>query len=615
NIETTPFVVNTEARAWPAGDGPRRAGVSSFGLGGTNAHVVLEEAPTAPEVSPPVAASLILLSAKTATALETLTGDLASYLERHPDIDVADVAHTTQVGRTAFEHRRFAVCRDTAAALQLLTSTDARARATRAPASAPAVAFLLPGQGSQYPGMAARLYDLEPGFRREFDRCRDILAGLGVELADAVACPAGPQAGERLRQTENAQPALFAMEYALARLWQSWGIEPQALLGHSIGEYVAACLAGVFSLTDALTLVAARGRLMQQAPRGAMLSVALGEAELGTLPAGVEVAAVNAPDLCVVAGPEPHIDELAGRLAGSGVRARRLHTSHAFHSPAMAEVAKDLRDLVESVKREPPSTPFISNVTGEWVTSDQARDPDYWATHTTAPVRFADGIATLAGSGYTTLLEAGPGQSLTTFARRCGGQSVTAVPSMPAPGSQTPDDLVLESALGELWSVGAAVDWRHRNASRRRRRVPLPTYPFERQRYRLVQHATDAGPALTVDAAPVQRTGQADHPAPEVDVPLTDVQRAITAIWVDLLGVDPVRPDDDFFALGGHSLLGTALIATLRERFGVQVRLRDLFAARTVTRLADLVESLQWSAHASCEAPDGTPAHYEEGHL
>jgi phthiocerol/phenolphthiocerol synthesis type-I polyketide synthase E len=564
-IETSPFRISTAATAWPAADTPRRAGVSSFGIGGTNAHVVLEEAPQRAETEAGEPA-LLLVSAKTESALDAATANLAAHLTGNSNL--ADVAYTTQVGRRSFEYRRFVVAQDAADATAQLSR---RPRAVRRRHN-PSVVFMFPGQGAQYVHMGTELYRTQPRFRMEIDRCREYV-DIDLESPD-------------MRQTANAQPALFAVEYALAKLWQHWGVRPRALIGHSLGEYVAACLAGVFTLKDALTLVARRGQLMQEADHGAMLSVALPEREL-VLPSDISLAAVNGPDLCVVSGPEAAIQAFQDELAG--VPVKRLHTSHAFHSAMMTNAAKQLREFVADIPLRQPEIPFVSNVTGDWITPGQAADPDYWARHTLEPVRFADGLKTVTTEDCV-LLEAGPGHTLSTLAKQYG----TTVPSMRHPKSDVPDAVALAEAVGRLWAVGVPIDWNQRATAGRR--VSIPTYPFERQRYRLDQ--------------PLPATTPATRQAPVVATSGSEVERAVAGIWAELLGVDVVVPEDDFFRLGGHSLLGTRLTSRLGEVFGVQVRLRDLFEVPTVAGQARLVDALRGSTRVR-----SAEAGYEEGEL
>jgi acyl transferase domain-containing protein len=381
DFAASPFFVNDRLRQWERGErgeGPRRAGVSSFGIGGTNAHVVVEEAPPAPPGSPARPWQLLVLSAKTEPALALAAARLAEHLELRPEQELADVAHTLQVGRRAFPFRRSLVCGSREEARAALAAHAAHAANPGLPAGrpaggTPAVAFLFPGQGSQRLDMGRELYDAEPLFRREVDRAAEILRPhLGEDLRPLLfpATERREEAARRLARTAVAQPALFVVETALARLWMSWGIRPQAMLGHSIGEYVAAHLAGVLSLDDALELVAARGRLVEELPGGAMLAVPLPEGEVAPLLGSeLAVAAVNTPLQCVVSGPEPEIEALCTELEGRGIAGRRLTTSHAFHGRQMDRLVEPFTRIVGRFTLRPPEIPYLSNVSGRWATA------------------------------------------------------------------------------------------------------------------------------------------------------------------------------------------------------------------------------------------------------
>ncbi|HZF07642.1 MAG TPA: amino acid adenylation domain-containing protein [Thermoanaerobaculia bacterium] len=488
------FFVNTELRPWPTGERrPRRAGVTSLGMGGTNAHVVLEEAPPVPSVTPAAASrpwQLLLLSAKSAGALERATGRLADHLRR-PDreIDLPDVAYTLTLGRKAFQHRRAVLCRSLDDAATVLETLDPERLLTTAsePGDRP-VAFLFPGQGAQYVNMGRGLYEAEPTFRDDVDLCCRLLQPhLGVDLRQALFFDGDAAAAAgRLQRTHVAQPALFVVSWALARLWMSWGVRPEAMLGHSIGEYVAACLAGVFSLEDALAVVAARGRLMSQMPPGAMLGVPLPEAEvLPLLGEELSLAAVNRPAVSVVSGPVEAIEELTARLAAEGLTCRRLHTAHAFHSRMMEPVLETFIEQVKRVRLEPPRLPFLSNVTGSWIRPEEATDPAYWARQLRQAVRFADGVALLLAEPRRILLEVGPGNTLSTHARQhpAAGAGHAMIATLRHPKQSDPDTIFLGNALARYWLAGGEVDWTGYWAGERRRRVALPTYPFDRRRY------------------------------------------------------------------------------------------------------------------------------------
>ncbi len=496
-LEESPFFVPREAVRWERENGsPRRAGVSSFGIGGTNAHLVLEEPPATEPSGPSRPWQMLLLSARTSAALEAATENLARHLEERVasggfgDRELADSACTLQTGRRAFEYRRAVVCRNAEEAISLFRRVDPRRVVTSLQEPRQRrVAFLFPGQGAQHPGMAAALYDTEPLFRGEIDRCAELLRESldGIDLRRAALDPAASP--EQLRDTAIAQPALFAVEWSLARLWRSWGVEPAAMLGHSIGEWVAATVAGVFRLEDALALVAERGRLVASLPAGTMLSVHLPESELAERleAAGIdlEVAAVNRPGVTVVAGREEEVGRAEAALVPAGVALRRLHTSHAFHSRMMEPVVDALSAAVARVERRPPELPWISNPTGDWIAPEQATDPEYWGRHLRQPVRFGAGAERLLRDDDWLFLEVGPGTGLSTLLRQHPARGTGSVvqSSLPHSREERAADEALITALGRLWLAGQPIDWDAFYEGERRRRAVLPTYPFERRRH------------------------------------------------------------------------------------------------------------------------------------
>lgn len=542
DFASSPFYVNTQLRDWPlldiaaAGEpdqgtgnrepretdlgsnpngassnaGVRRAGVSSFGFGGTNAHVVLESAPALPvlaDARAPRTYQLLSLSAKTASALEHMTTHLADHLRRHPNLALADVAYILHQGRWEFPHRRMVVAQTQVEALQALESGDPQRVHTQvAGDAAPGVVFMFPGQGSQAIHMARELYEGEPVFQAICDRCFTTLQTQhGLDL-QSVIYPTAAQiafAQQRLTQTEIAQPALFVVEYALAHLWMAWGVQPQALIGHSIGEYVAACLAGVLTLEDALAVVVARGRLMQQQPPGAMLAVHLSETDLQPWLADrlvdnpsttLALAASNAPELTVVAGDGTAISALQAQFDAAGIHTTRLLTSHAFHSPMMEAVMDPLIAVLQRVTLHPPQIPLISNRTGTELTAAQATSPQYWADHLRHPVQFAQGIQTLLTQPNRVFLEVGPGRTLTTLVQQQDRNRLI-LSSLPHPKDPTADEAWLLQTLGQLWLAGVPIRWSPVYADQARQRVPLPTYPFERQRYWIDPPTVDSVPS------------------------------------------------------------------------------------------------------------------------
>ncbi|MFG3700935.1 amino acid adenylation domain-containing protein [Micromonospora sp. NPDC047620] len=619
DFAASPFHLPTRARPWPGDSGPRRAGVSSFGMGGTNAHVVLEEAPpaaVAPEAAePPAGPHLLVLSARTPAALDRATDALRAHLDAYPALRLADVA--AGLGRRRqMAHRRAVVCADRADALDAL-GDPARLRTAATDGDA-GLALVFPGHGAQHVGMGAGLYRAEPGYRAVVDHCAELLREpLGLDLRAVLdPAPAGRAEAERLlAEPRINQPALFVTEYALARLLVDRGLRPDAVAGHSLGEYVAACLAGVFSLADALRLVCARSRLAQTTGPGAMLAVSLPESEVGALLGDdLALAAVNAPGLCVVSGPPAAVAALRGRLDRDGVETRPLHADRAFHSALLDPVLDDFRAEARQVGYAEPTTTFLSNVTGTPATPGLVTDPEYWVRHLRGTVRFADCAALLAGRGLV-VAEVGPGHTLGGLLRQGGARPERVVQVMRHVRADADDHRVALDAVGRLWLAGVRVDWSAFHPGPHRR-VELPTYPFERQRHwvdrgvpapRTAVPPSGAEPAVPPGAEPAPPSGAAsaspgDGGVPSgVDspergnrpalttaylAPRTEAERAVAQIWSELLGVAPVGAHDDFFALGGHSLLATQVVARVRARLGVALPIEAVFARPTVAGVA-----------------------------
>lgn len=484
DLKNSPFYVNSVLTNLKEDVG--RAGVSSFGIGGTNAHIILEEAPLQEKGKGAKDYHIIVLSARTPTALETATTNLVEHLKKHPDLNLADVAYTLSIGRKAFEHRRMVVGQNIEEITDALeTRNPERVFAQYQVSSHRPVVFMFSGQGSQYLNMGWQLYQDELIFRQQVDQCCErlkphlkcdlraiIYPNLGLETKE------GLETKPLLEQTCYTQPALFVVEYALAQLWMSWGIHPEAMIGHSIGEYVAACLAGVFSLDDALELVALRGKLMQQQPEGEMLSVSLSEVDIQPwLNAEITLAAINSPSLCVVSGTQRAIATLHNSLTKKEISCCYLHTSHAFHSPMMEPVLSPFKEKIKQIQLNSPRISIISNVTGTWLTATDATNSGYWAKHLRQTVRFSAGIAELTKEPQRIFLEVGPGNTLGIFTQQ------PLFSSLRHPKQEQSDVAFLFNTLGRLWINGVKIDWANFHTNEHCYRVPLPTYPFERQRY------------------------------------------------------------------------------------------------------------------------------------
>lgn len=487
DFESSPFHVNTTLVDWPTPDNtPRRAGVSSFGIGGTNAHVIVEEAPPLPREKASTDHAVILpLSAKNENALHQACDNLASYLKNNPDTNLNDVAFTLQQGRKIFDYRKGVVCHDTPSAV------DALQKVLNDPAQAARpvqTVFMFPGQGAQYLEMGKGLYADFPVFRQSIDKCADIL--LPKILWDIRDYINGSAKGD-IKRTDIAQPLLFSIEYALAQLLKSFGITPDKMIGHSLGEYVCAAVSGVFSLKDVLELVAIRGELMQKMAKGDMLGVAVPfEKIVDDLGDNLSLAAHNAPDRCVISGPSQNITELANKLTAKGIEHTHLQTSHAFHSAAMDPMLDEFAKVISRLERHAPTLPFIANLTGKLITDEQAQSVDYWVDHLRHTVQFSDGLRTLQEQDQHLFIEVGPGTALTSFAKLT--LQVHPLSTMRHIRDDKPDSHAFLNAITACWEKGCPADWSEIIAPNAQR-IGLPPYPFQHKPYWI--SATDQNPA------------------------------------------------------------------------------------------------------------------------
>jgi phthiocerol/phenolphthiocerol synthesis type-I polyketide synthase E len=620
----------SQAQPWPSRDGrPACAGVSSLGIGGTNAHVIVGPAPArAPEAClVPAAAALtgadddlppeiVVISAARREALDELITRMSEAAGAEPGPALADIAVTTQRGRAALGYRAALI------AASRPELAGAGMEWVRGAAECGGAVFMFPGQGAQYATAGAGLLRAEPAFRAEVERCARIAEPmLGVDLGEVIAGRTTADVDE----TWLAQPLLFVVEYALARLWQHWGVDPRWAVGHSVGEFASACLAGVMSPGDGLRLVVERGRLLQALPEGAMLAVNRNEAEvaerLNGLPS-VSVAAVNGPADTVIAGPVPQVEELAGRWAADGIRVRRLRTRRAFHSPAVDPAIAPFTALVAQIGLSEPDRPFPSTVSGDFVGPGVLTDPAYWGRQLRAPVRFAEALAAADdGDPPPLLVEAGPGLTLAGLTRRVlpGRRVVSCLPDPASAPGRGAELRAVSRALATAWVCGLPTDWeRYRSPRPPGRRVPLPTYPFAPDRHwpaaapRAVTQdgvylaaGTSGGPGAGNEAgAPGPEAGRPAGLSPAPDAPEggscppapaggegAEITAFVIQLWRDLLGVDRVDEDDNFFRLGGESLLAVRMAGRIRDRYGVQLTATQAFDAPTVRELAALIDA------------------------
>lgn len=582
-FEKGPFVVNDRARPWPRDlNRPRMAGVSAFGIGGTNAHVIVEEAPELlASTSSSRLAQVLPISARSPSALDALSHRLATKLESVPGaIDLSDIAFSLAVGRDPHLHRRVIVAETPAQAALSLRSNSAHTTVSK---ERPA-AFLFPGQGSQVARLGFDLYQNETAFREAIDACCATLGDTGFDLKSVLF----ELDANTLRQTRYAQPAIFAFSFALAAQFESWGIVPSAMIGHSLGEFVAACRAGVFSIGDAMRLVMERGALMQNAPAGAMLAVAASEIELASfVDAGLDIAAINGPRQCVLSGATDAIEAAARRLSFLDVPTHRLTTSHAFHSVLMAPISDQFRKLCEATRMRAPHSPFLSNVSGDWITAEDATDPEYWTRHLRSPVRFHAGLLRLKTRfPDAVFIEVGPGRVLSGLAQQAGLTSL----AIQGEGS----DLVAAHAVGEIWQAGVKVDWRAYYAHEQRRSASIPVYPFERTRYSIsprvsVGLAEKAFPVLSESERPPERPTLELAANGDAALDLPGLEREIGVVWSDVLGTTELGPDSRFMEIGGNSLMAIKLVRRLNMTFGTNLTVRELLGAGDIRSQAKVV--------------------------
>lgn len=594
DFDASPFVVNSELTEWPEADFPRRAGVNSLGIGGTNAHVIVEQAPSGDAPTDATGPHLLPLSARTGEALADSAARLADHLSAHPDVPLADVAWTLQTGRREFEYRTHAVSTDHSAAARLLRAAEPVSSSP----DLPQLTFLFPGQGGHHPGMARELYECWPAFRDRFDQCTGLLeANLGASirkilLADPSEEQAFAAAGKSLDSTDMAQPTLFTLEYSLAGLWQSWGVSPSSVVGHSLGAYVAACTAGVLSLADALNLVVERSRLLGGLPAGAMLAVMLSETDLRScLPDELSVAAVNDAAQCVVSGTVDAVAKFQDDLNDRDVASRRLRNFSPGHSHLLDTVLSEFGSRVQEVELRAPEIPWISDMHGRMVSPGEARDPRYWVEHLRKTVRFADALSTALDTRPGIFLEVGPGKTLTSLARRHRAVSpqhalLTSLPSRIEKTSAL--STVLDTA-GSLWSRGFSLAW-DRMQSAQRRRVPLPTYPFQRKRFAPSTPAGGASPGPPQSSPLPVRADRASERSELHQVPIAattriEQERLLADAFSEVLGLQEIMVDDNFFDLGGDSLIAVQLANVISRVFDVKIPVRTILLSPSVSEL------------------------------
>jgi len=591
HFDQTPFYVNDRFKDWET-TGKRIAGVSSFGVGGTNVHVVLEEC--IPQLSdvhtiqgPEKSLQLICWSAKNEKSLESYAAKLTDHLVKLETDHLADLAFNLQNSRESFRARRFLIAGDRGELLQKLKSRPSSQDHAFLQEYIDGVVFIFPGQGSQYPNMGRELYEQEPVFRQAIDECAVLLFPLMNEDIREIIFPVqiNTDSTHKIHNTYYTQPALFAIEYAVAKLWISWGIRPAAFIGHSIGEYVAAHLAGVFSLADGLSLIFTRGRMMAALPAGSMMSVRCGQEKIkALLPPELSLAAVNSPNLSVISGPENGILEFSAVLTLQGIPNKLLQTSHAFHSDMMAPILVDFERHAATITMQEPGIPIISTLTGNWIGKNEMTKPTYWANQLRLPVQFADAIKTISQKGNFMLVEAGPGHVLTSLIRHQGiKKNLPGVASLDGQNG-TPDLQVMLTAIGQLWLNGIEPDWLLFYKGQHRQKVPVPSYAFDRKRFWV--DPVQFSPATGIFPASANETGipvntvssTANEPAPNTRERKKTLIEKLKKIFENASGIEmkSAEPDRHFIELGFDSLLLTQVSLNCKKEFGLPLSFRQL---------------------------------------
>lgn len=591
NFENSPFYVNKELVDWKNNKYPLRAGVSSFGIGGTNAHVVLEEAPKREAGSNSRKSKLITLSAKTSSALQSLTSNLIEYMENNPGTSLDDVAYTLSIGRKHFKYKKALVCTDNNDLVNQMSINDStRVKVMKSERECKDIVFMFPGQGSQYINMGLDLYLKEPVFKKEVDNCFDILRKLDCIDIKSIWYPQN-ETGDNLRiinQTNFTQPVIFVFEYALAKLLIFWGIKPSAMIGHSIGEYVAACIAGVLSIEDALNLVYTRGKLMQSLPKGSMLSVSGSEERLKELIGDrLSIAAVNGQASCVISGEDEEINAIEEHLKGLGYNTSRLHTSHAFHSFMVESILSEFREKLSTIRYNSASIPYISNINGKWITDKDIIDSDYWIKHLRNTVRFNDGLFELIKNTDNVYIEVGPGKTLSTFAKQVldRERKSYAISTVKHPKEVQSDTDFLLNALGHLWLLGVNIDWRAFYSAERRYRIPLPTYPFEKKYFYVDGAIPYSNGNKKLDTVPQQyEVYQREQFEDEYIAPRNIKEQRIIEVFEQVIGINRISINENFFEIGGDSIKVMEVVTRLKKDYKIHVN--DIFAHPSAAELA-----------------------------
>jgi amino acid adenylation domain-containing protein len=608
-LEETPFFINDRLKNWDVKQSEKRyAGVNSLGVGGTNVHIVLEQPPQCVSEESCRTVHFLPFSAKSSDSLIAAADNLSSFLNRDHDVSMADTAMTLQMGRQHFPYRSFFISESGDNKRSLFKNESEPVELPKTSKSQKIV-FMFSGQGSQYLKMGADLFSMERSFREAFEQCSEI-AGKHIHLNLCDLLYNSSDDSDCLNQTETTQPLLFSFEYALVKLWENYGVAPQAMIGHSIGEYVAACIAGVFSLDDALFVVCERGRVMQKQPSGGMLSVKLSPAELSSfLDSGTEISVINAPSVCVVSGTHEHLEKLSKKFADHNIDYRKINTSHAFHSYLMQGAVNSFNSILSRITLSKPVLPFVSNVSGTYFTDSDLSDKSYWGRHLRETVRFQDGLSRLFDDGYRVFLEVGPGNTLVSFVcssfaswkavHQDHSESILALSSVRHFRQHQNDSVHFLNSLGRLWQHGIDIDFSPFYKGESRYRVSLPCYPFEKKKC-WINPVSKIGVSIgigvnpqTTDPFSIKAAGKTKAVNKSDRREATDLSEVISSIWKDLLGLNSVEPQKSFFESGGDSIWASQLLSRIRDKVKIEVPLSTLYKAPTLDQFIKEIGKLK----------------------
>lgn len=610
DFKSGPFYVNTELKNWERKNNlPLRAGVSSFGIGGTNVHVVLEEAPLIKNSIQEREYNVVTISAKTEKSLKRYQQDLLDFLNSEPSISLSDLCHTLQIGRKHFVYRKTIAFKDSAKLKEQLMKAESGI--VKSKDKGRSLVFMFSGQGSQYVNMGKGLYEKEMLFKEQMDKGFEMLDILTQTDYRKIIFNDGND--QRINETQFAQPLLFLFEYSLAKLLLAWGQKPVSMIGHSIGEYAAACISGLMSFEDALRIVVKRGELMQKVEPGTMLSLKMSEEEAkGYLNADLSIAAVNGPEQLVISGTHSAIDELVKELELKQAVYVKLHTSHAFHSAMLENILDEFEAELKKIKFNVPQIPFISNLTGKEMKPEEAVSAEYWSRHMRETVKFSEGIHTLLGQkGEKQFIEVGPGNTLTTFVRQHqkNGTKPAAINLVRHPKEIVDDMLYFTDRMGQLWSLGVDIDWTLFYKDGQRRKISLPAYSFEKTKYvaeidmfskeMMTQIATASGKSFDM-LVPEYDTEdyRISNERPDLETAYkeaeTQTEKTLVKIFQDFFEIQRVGIEDNFFELGGDSLKAMILLRRIENDFNIKLTLEEFFRYENIRQISESLDEKIW---------------------